>query len=152
MDIPAFDWPAAPFPKYKYPLAENLRENAEIDRKCLEQVEDLLEKWQKKGQDVAGIVIEPIQCEGGDNHPSPEFMRGLQAITKKWDVGLLIDEVQTGCGSTGLMWCYQHYGMSDSPDLLTFSKKMLTGGFYLKKEYRYIYMPDSFKSGNCSSA
>ena len=47
-----------------------------------------------------------------------------------------IDEVQTGCGPTGKMWAYEHFGLDGPPDILTFSKKMLTGGFYYKSDLR----------------
>lgn len=47
------------------------------------QVEDLIVKWRQKGKPVAGIVIEPIQAEGGDNHASPDFFRSLRNIARK---------------------------------------------------------------------
>lgn len=48
------------------------------------QVEELFEKYKKeKKTSVAGVIIEPIQAEGGDNHASPEFFRELQRITRK---------------------------------------------------------------------
>ncbi|KOB67610.1 4-aminobutyrate aminotransferase, partial [Operophtera brumata] len=72
LDCPAFDWPVAPFPRYKYPLNENQRENLEEDNKCLEQVADTIEKYNAKGNPVAGIVVEPIQSEGGDHEASPD--------------------------------------------------------------------------------
>lgn len=81
--MPAFDWPIARFPVYKYPLEENERENAEEDERCLAMVEDLFEQWKKKGCDVAGIAVEPIQAEGGDNPGSPAFFQGLQRIAHK---------------------------------------------------------------------
>lgn len=46
-------------------------------------MEELIEKWEKKGNPVAGIIIEPIQAEGGDNHASPYFFQKLQKIAKK---------------------------------------------------------------------
>lgn len=49
---------------------------------CL-QVEDLIVKWRQKGKPVAGIVIEPIQAEGGDNHASSDFFRSLRNIARK---------------------------------------------------------------------
>lgn len=52
-----------------------MRENQAEDAKCLAEVEDLIEKYQKKGVPVAGIVVEPIQSEGGDNEASPEFFQ-----------------------------------------------------------------------------
>lgn len=50
---------------------------------ALRQVEDLIHKYNSKGKPVAGIVIEPIQAEGGDNHASPEFFQQLQQIGKR---------------------------------------------------------------------
>uniref|UniRef100_A0A3B4EYW4 4-aminobutyrate aminotransferase n=1 Tax=Pundamilia nyererei TaxID=303518 RepID=A0A3B4EYW4_9CICH len=83
LDIPSFDWPVAPFPRLQYPLDEFTRENAEEEARCLEEVEDLIVKWRQKGKPVAGIVIEPIQAEGGDNHASPDFFQRLRNIARK---------------------------------------------------------------------
>lgn len=135
IDIPTLDWPIAPFPKYKYPLEEHTRENAEQDRICLEVAEDLIHQYQKKGTPVAGIIIEPIQAEGGDNHGSPEFFQQLQQVAKRNGAAFLIDEVQTGGGPTGKVWCHEHFDLPEAPDIVTFSKKMLTGGYYCKKEF-----------------
>ena len=59
----------------------------------------------------------------------------------------MIDEVQTGCGSTGKFWAHEHFNLKDSPDVVTFSKKMLSGGFYFKNELKarevsgILYLP-----------
>lgn len=136
LDVPAFDWPIANFPRYKYPLEENVRENQEEDKRCLANVSELIEKWEKKGMPVAGIIVEPIQAEGGDHHGSPEFFQQLQKIAKSKGVALLIDEVQTGGGPCGSIWCHEQFNLLSPPDLVTFSKKMLTGGFYHLPEYK----------------
>ena len=81
-------------------------------------------------------MVEPIQAEGGDHHASAAFFRGLQAIAKKYEAAFIVDEVQTGCGATGKFWAYEHWGLECPPDFVTFSKKMLTGGYYYKSEYR----------------
>lgn len=130
IDVPSFDWPIAPFPKYKYPLEENIRENNAEDKRCLAEVEDLIVKYNKRGINVAGIAIEPIQSEGGDNEASPEFFQGLQRISKNHGAALLIDEVQTGGGPTGKFWCYEHFNLPSPPDVVTFSKKMQLGGYF----------------------
>jgi len=134
IDIPSVDWPKARFPAYKYPLEENERENREEDESCLAEVEELIEKYNKNGKPVAGIITEPIQAEGGDNHASPEFFQKLQKIAKKNGVAILMDEVQTGGGSTGKFWCHEHFDLDSPPDLVTFSKKMIIGGFYYTEE------------------
>ncbi|KAG6457400.1 4-aminobutyrate aminotransferase, mitochondrial [Manduca sexta] len=136
VDCPAFDWPVAPFPRYRYPLEQFKRENEQEDKRCLEQVADVIEKYNKKDIPVAGIIVEPIQSEGGDYEASPEFFKELQKISKEKGVALIIDEVQTGCGATGKMWCFEHFDLPVAPDIVTFSKKMLTGGFYFAPEFK----------------
>lgn len=131
IDIPSFDWPIADFPQYKYPLEENVRENAAEDKRCLAQVEDLIVQYNKKSNFVAGIIVEPIQSEGGDNEASPEFFQQLEKIARRNGSALLIDEVQTGGGPTGKMWCHEHFNIN--PDVVTFSKKMQLGGYYHSK-------------------
>uniref|UniRef100_A0A8K9WSX2 4-aminobutyrate aminotransferase, mitochondrial n=1 Tax=Oncorhynchus mykiss TaxID=8022 RepID=A0A8K9WSX2_ONCMY len=134
LDVPSFDWPIAPFPKLKYPLEEFTRENAQEEARCLEEVEDLIVQWRQKGRPVAGIVIEPIQAEGGDNHATPDFFKKLRNIARKHGSAFHVDEVQTGGGTTGKFWAHEHWGMDDPADIVSFSKKMLTGGFYHKDE------------------
>ncbi|XP_046640988.1 beclin-1-like protein B [Daphnia pulicaria] len=74
LDIPTLDWPIASFPRYKYPLEENKAE----DRKCLAEVEEEFERFNKSGRFVAGVVVEPVQAGGGDVHTSLEiFQLGL---------------------------------------------------------------------------
>ncbi|XP_018567514.1 4-aminobutyrate aminotransferase, mitochondrial-like [Anoplophora glabripennis] len=130
LDFPAFDWPTAHFPRYKYPLEENTRENQQEDKKCLAEVEDLIEKYEKKDNPVAGVIIEPIQSEGGDNEASPEFFQQLQKICKKNCAALILDEVQTGGGPTGRFWCHEYFNLECPPDVVTFSKKMQMGGYF----------------------
>lgn len=134
VDIPTLNWPKADFPSYKYPLEENVRENEAEDARCLAIVEDLIQQATKDGAPVAGVISEPIQAEGGDNHASPAFFQGVEAICKKHDISLMMDEVQTGGGGTGSMWCHTQLGLS--PDVVSFSKKMVSGGIYHNLEHR----------------
>uniref|UniRef100_A0A8C6HZC7 4-aminobutyrate aminotransferase n=1 Tax=Mus spicilegus TaxID=10103 RepID=A0A8C6HZC7_MUSSI len=83
IDIPSFDWPIAPFPRLKYPLEEFTTDNQQEEARCLEEVEDLIVKYRKKKRTVAGIIVEPIQSEGGDNHASDDFFRKLRDIARK---------------------------------------------------------------------
>ncbi|MFA5335335.1 MAG: aspartate aminotransferase family protein [Candidatus Omnitrophota bacterium] len=75
---------------------------------------------------TAAIMLEPIQGEGGINIGSEEFMSGLRKICDEKKILLILDEVQTGIGRTGKMFCYQHYGIT--PDIITLAKT-LGGGF-----------------------
>ncbi|KAK0147115.1 4-aminobutyrate aminotransferase, mitochondrial [Merluccius polli] len=134
LDVPSFDWPIAPFPRLQYPLEEHVRENTQEEARCLEEVEDLIIKWRHKGRPVAGIVIEPIQAEGGDNHASADFFKNLRNIARKHGCAFHADEVQTGGGATGKFWAHEHWGSDDPADIVSFSKKILTGGFYYRDE------------------
>lgn len=127
LDIPAFDWPQAPFPQCKYPLDEYAAENAAEEQRCLDETERLIKEWHLP---PAAVVVEPIQSEGGDNHASPNFFRGLRELTKKHNILFIVDEVQTGVGATGKFWAHEHWNLSTPPDIVTFSKKAQTAGYY----------------------
>lgn len=127
LDIPAFDWPQATFPLLKYPLEEHVEENRKAEQDSLAEVEHLLTTWHLP---PCAVIVEPIQSEGGDNHASPEFFQGLRDVTKKHGVLLIVDEVQTGVGATGKFWAHEHWNLSTPPDMVTFSKKAQTAGYY----------------------
>jgi 4-aminobutyrate aminotransferase/(S)-3-amino-2-methylpropionate transaminase len=127
LDIPAFDWPQASFPALKYPLEEHAKENAEEEARCLAEVERLIKEFHNP---VAAVVVEPIQSEGGDNHASPAFFRGLREITQRHNVLFIVDEVQTGVGATGKLWAHDYWNLETPPDLVTFSKKAQTAGYF----------------------
>lgn len=131
LDIPAFDWPQASFPQLKYPLDKYAAENAAAEQASLEEVEKLIKTWHLP---PCAVMVEPIQSEGGDNHASPEFFRKLRALTRKHDVLLIVDEVQTGIGATGKFWAHEHWNLQDPPDMVTFSKKAQTAGYYYASE------------------
>ena len=134
VDIPAFPWPSAPFPVLRYPLAEHAAENAAEEARCLARTGEILADARAAGRPVAACVVEPIQAEGGDRHASPAFFRGLRALCADAGAAFVVDEVQTGGGVTGDWWAHTAWGLApeEAPDLVTFSKRMLTGGFYAK--------------------
>jgi len=127
VDIPAFDWPQAPFPACKYPLDEHAEYNAKEEQRCLDEAEKLMTTYHNP---VAAIIIEPVQSEGGDNHASPAYFRSLRALTRKHNILMIVDEVQTGVGATGKFWAHEHWNLEDPPDMVTFSKKAQTAGYY----------------------
>ena len=120
----------------RYPLEENIKENQAEDQRCLAQVEDILEQRKNSNSPCVGVIVEPIQSEGGDFHGSNEWFQGLQKVCEKHKVAFMIDEVQTGGGPTGKLWAHEHFDLPTAPDIVSFGKKMLTGGMYHKKEFR----------------
>ena len=77
------------------------------------------------GDDVAAILVEPIQGEGGFIVPTAEFMHGLRAIADEIGACLIIDEIQAGMGRTGKWFCHEHYGVK--PDIVTIAKGIASG-------------------------
>lgn len=77
---------------------------------------------------TCAIMIEPIQGEGGVNVASKDFIQKLRAFCDKENILLIFDEIQTGMGRTGKLFCYQHYGIE--PDIMTLGKG-IGGGFPL---------------------
>lgn len=116
--FPKFDWPRVVNPVMKFPeTEEHIREAEQMERKALAQAERHFEMHK---DDIACIIIEPIQGEGGDNHFRPEFHRSLRDMADRHEALLIYDEVQTGVGLTGKFWAHEHYV---KPDILAFGKK-----------------------------
>ncbi len=76
---------------------------------------------------VCCVIVEPVQCEGGDNFADLEFFRGLRKITRELSVPLIFDEVQTGFGLYGPFYYHTAFGLEDGPDCVTLSKKAQLG-------------------------
>jgi len=74
---------------------------------------------------TAAVIAEPIQGEGGFITPPPEYFKKIQAICKKYDIALIIDEVQTGAGRTGKMFAIEHWDIE--PEIITMAKSLAGG-------------------------
>lgn len=136
LDVPAFDWPTAPFPGLRYPLADNLEYNQKEEQRCMAEVREIFQCRIDEGRPVAGMIIEPVLSEGGDLHASANFFKQLQRACKDFDAAFIVDEVQTGVCASGHMWAHQAWGLEESPDFVVFSKKALLGGYYYKDDYQ----------------
>ena len=138
LDVAAFDWPIAPFPKLRYPLHAHEAENAAEEARCLAEVERLMADGKARGRDVAGLIVEPVQAEGGDNHASPAFFLELRRLCTAHGAAFIVDEVQTGGGASGKFWAHEHWDLpaGEEPDFVTFSKKLQTGGYFHKAATR----------------
>jgi L-lysine 6-transaminase len=122
---PKFAWPRVLNPAISFPLHDsNLQKVVRDEKTSLEQMK---EAFRSNKDDIASIIIEPIQGEGGDNHFRNEFFVSLRELADENDVMLIFDEVQTGVGLTGRMWGHQHFSVK--PDMITFGKKTQVCGF-----------------------
>jgi len=136
LDVPAFDWPTAPFPRLRYPLEENADYNMSEEQRCLDEVKAIFNSRQEQGRPVVGVIVEPVLSEGGDLHASAEFFKRLQRTCKEFGAAFIVDEVQTGVVCSGHMWAHEAWGLEESPDFVCFSKKALLGGYYYKDEFQ----------------
>lgn len=117
--FPKFEWPRIVNPKITFPLtAENKGKVEFLEKEAVDQIHQAIEDF---GNDIACLIIEPVQGEGGDNHFRPEFLKNLRQICDDNEILLIFDEVQTGFGLTGKMWAYEHFDAV--PDILCFGKK-----------------------------
>lgn len=124
MYFPKFQWPRIKNPKLRFPLtAQVIAEVEEAEKTALKQIDDA---FNKNPDDIACIIIEPIQSEGGDNHFRPEFLQALRKVCDEREALLIFDEVQTGFGLTGKWWGYENFNVK--PDLIAFGKKAQVGG------------------------
>ena len=122
--FPKFDWPRIDSPAIRFPLEENLDSLIEEEKKSVDQIKKAISDYP---DNIAAIIIESIQSEGGDNHFRGEFLAELRTIADESELMLIFDEVQTGVGLTGKFWAYEHLGVK--PDMIAFGKKMQVCGF-----------------------
>jgi L-lysine 6-transaminase len=131
--FPKFAWPRVLNPVMRFPMnEENL---ARVRRDEETSIIQIKEAFHANKDDIASIIIEAIQGEGGDNQFRPEFFRALRQLADENEAMLIIDEVQTGIGLTGKMWAHQHYV---EPDMISFGKKMQVCGFLCGKRVEEV--------------
>jgi len=119
MYFPQFNWPRIDNPYLSFPLTKDvIKDVKQKEDLAISQIHDAI---QKNPDDIAALIIEPIQGEGGDNQFRDEFFIKLRDICDQEEILLIFDEVQTGIGITGKMWCHEHYSIK--PDILAFGKK-----------------------------
>ena len=92
---------------------------------CLDFLEQQILVHLISPDEVAGVVVESIQGEGGYVVPAPQFHERLRALTKKHGILLIADEVQSGMGRTGKMFGIEHFGIE--PDMVAVAKGVASG-------------------------
>lgn len=117
--FPKFDWPRVLNPKLRFPVTDQvLAEVKRTEEIAIAQIETAVR--QHPG-DIAALILEPIQGEGGDNHFRPEFFQELRRLADEHEFLFIVDEIQSGMGLTGNMWAVEHMGVQ--PDIIVFGKK-----------------------------
>ena len=129
--FPQFDWPRITNPKLHFPLTDEVLEHIlKAEATAINQIKSAVAE---NPDDIASLIIEPIQGEGGDNHFRGEFFQELRALADEHEFMLIYDEVQTGVGITGKMWAHQLFNSSARPDIICFGKKTQICGIFAGK-------------------
>jgi L-lysine 6-transaminase len=121
---PKFSWPRILNPVARFPLTPESIARVEQDEQTA--ISQIKQAFHDNKDDIAAIILEPVQGEGGDNHFRAEFFRALRTLADENDVMLILDEVQTGVAMSGKMWAHQHFVQ---PDMISFGKKTQVCGF-----------------------
>jgi 4-aminobutyrate aminotransferase len=128
---------------YCYRCAYNLT-YPECDLYCVSYIEDQVFQSITDPEEVAAIVVEPIQGEGGYVAPPDDYHKTLKALADKYGILFIADEVQSGMGRTGRMFAMEHYEVS--ADIITLAKGIGSGmviGPILARESIMTWKPGS---------
>ncbi len=130
MYFPKFDWPRVSNPKIEFPLTPQRMEDLERrEQLALSQARTF---FHQNPDDIACVILETIQGEGGDNHVRPEFMQALKDLAHENDALFILDEVQSGVGIAGEFWAHEALGVE--PDIIAFGKKTQVCGILASKK------------------
>ncbi len=125
--FPKFNWPRIINPKISFPLEANLSSIKALEEQAVTEIYTAIKN---NPDDIAVMIIEPIQAEGGDIFFRKEFFEKLREICDENEIMLMFDEVQTGFGITGKFWAYEHYV---KPDIIAFGKKSQVCGIMVSQ-------------------
>ena len=115
-----------PYPNsFRHPFTGEQSDGATVSRACLSWIEERLFKTTTPAEEVAAIVVEAVQGEGGYIPAPQEFLDGLRRICDENGILLIVDEVQSGMGRTGKMFASEHYNLK--PDIITLAKGLASG-------------------------
>lgn len=114
----------APFPNPYRPILERAR-GEDYGETVVRYIEEQIFKQIVPADEVAGILVEPIQGEGGYIIPPDGFFPALRKLCDKHGILLITDEVQSGMGRTGKWWAIEHFGIE--PDMFTTAKGIASG-------------------------
>lgn len=106
--------------EFRMPFGPMLPNVEHVPFNDLEELRTEMHKLRMVGEEAGAVVLEPIQGEGGVNLPDDDYLPGVRKLCDEYGALLVLDEVQTGMGRTGKMFCCEHYGVT--PDLICLAK------------------------------
>ena len=143
--FPAQNYVYAPYP---YPYRYNPKVGREdISKEVISRIEEMISDPYSGIPPVGGIIVEPIQGEGGYVVPPDDFLPMLRETCDKYSIPLIVDEVQSGIGRTGKLWASEYLGIT--PDIMCISKSIGGGVPISSIAYRsdFDQIPKAFHLG-----
>ncbi|MFT5291435.1 MAG: L-lysine 6-transaminase [Planctomycetota bacterium] len=132
--FPKFPWPRVSSPGIEFDLDGGIANDvAALEARACAEIEAAFARSDTK---IAGILIEPMQGEGGDKQFRTEFLQKLRDYADANEALLIFDEVQTGFFGSGKTWFWQHQGVA--PDVVSFGKKSQVCGIYASKRVEEV--------------
>jgi len=113
-----------PFPDPYHPIFER-KPGEDYGERVVRFIEEEIFGHNVPGDEIAGVLVEPIQGEGGYVVPPDGFFPALRELCDKYGILLIVDEVQSGMGRTGKWWAIEHFGVE--PDIVTSAKGIASG-------------------------
>jgi len=122
----ALDVVHVPYPNtFRHPFTGEQSDAETVSRACLDWIEKRLFLTTTPPEEVAAVVVEAVQGEGGYVPAPKEFLHGLRRVCDEHGILLIVDEVQSGFGRTGKMFACEHYELK--PDVITLAKGIASG-------------------------
>ena len=135
--FPEMEWQKIQNPKITYNNngAINEQETKKKMEQFLREFDECINKY--GAENIAALLIEPIQSTYGDNYFPMEFFKKIRILCNQHKICLVFDEIQTGFGVTGTMWYFQQIGIV--PDIVAFGKKLQVSGVMVNERFNKIF-------------
>ncbi len=134
--------------KVPFPAVDSdapVSENDARTRQSLDLIESVLSQM---GEEIVGIIVEPIQGAGGQRTAQPAWFRGLSELAHKYDVGFGVDEVQTSAGPTGTLFAIDQFDLPYAPHAVAVGKKFAVGALFMREPLSDVGVLDSTWGGS----
>ena len=117
--------------KIPFPFTDNSKPEAENDRRTDDSLAAVQNALELVRDEVAGIIVEPLQGAGGHRMAQPRFFQELSRLAHRYNTSLGFDEVQTAGGQTGTFWAIDQYNLPHPPQAVASAKKLGNGVVYM---------------------
>ncbi len=111
--------------KYREPFKPLLEGITFVPYGNADRLEEVLDKDAKSSRVIGSVILEPIQGEGGINIPPQDYLKRVRELCNKYNILLILDEIQSGLGRTGRLWASEHWGIT--PDVMCLAKGIAGG-------------------------